>query len=176
LTTAFLGFKVDGTPASGSMPVAYVIGTGSTQFGTERMRVTAAGSVGIGTATPSSLLHVSGGDVRVTGGSFIDDGVTLFAPDYVFDPGYPLVPLPELADYIAREHHLPDTPSASDIKRDGLKLGEFQMQLLRKVEELTLYLVQQNRELAEQAALIDELRRRVESETESARQMGGQTP
>lgn len=59
----------------------------------EAMRITGGGLVGIGTTTPQNRLEVSGGNVRVTGGSFIDDGTTLNAPDYVFEDKYKLMSL-----------------------------------------------------------------------------------
>jgi hypothetical protein len=105
----------------------------------ERMIITNIGSVGIGTSSPSSRLHVNGGDIRVSGGSFIDDGTTLNSPDYVFEPGYDLMPLDELQMFIAREKHLPNVPSAREVKEGGLNLSQFQMRLLEKIEELTLH-------------------------------------
>lgn len=113
----------------------------------QRMIITNTGSIGIGTLSPASLLHVNGGDVRVTGGSFIDDGVTLNAPDYVFEPDYLLMPIEELGDFVAREKHLPNVPSAAEIKGNGLNISQFQMRLLEKVEELTLYLIDQQEEI-----------------------------
>jgi len=101
---------------------------------------------------PAARLHVKGGEVRVegnvrvVGGAFIDDSTTLNAPDYVFAPDYQLRPLNELAAYIARERHLPEIPSATEIQQQGLQLGEMQMRLLKKIEELTLYTLQQERQ------------------------------
>ncbi|HSF38410.1 MAG TPA: hypothetical protein VLT87_01380 [Thermoanaerobaculia bacterium] len=135
----------------GSKPL--ILGTSSTN----RVHITAAGSVGIGTTSPTSLLHVSGGDIRVQSGSFIDDGVTLNAPDYVFEPDYRLMPIEDLKEFVARERHLPNVPSAAEIKEKGLNLSQFQMRLLEKIEELALYTVTQHEQIKSQKARIDEL-------------------
>ena len=80
-------------------------------------------------------------------GEFIAGGTTLNVPDYVFEDDYPLLSLDELQAYVAREKHLPNVPSLLDIRSDGLNLSEFQMTLLEKVEELTLYTLAQQREI-----------------------------
>ncbi len=128
-------------------------------------RIYFAGNVGIGTSNPLDKLEVSGGNIRVTGGGFIDDGVSLDVPDYVFEEDYPLMSLDELRAYITREKHLPNVPSMKEIKKDGLNLSQFQMKLLEKTEELTLYTLvlqqeleaheQQNVELAARLASLE---------------------
>ena len=65
--------------------------------------------------------------------------------DYVFDTDYQLRSLPELEDYINTHHHLPDIPSASEVKQEGIGLGEMQATLLLKIEELTLHMIKQHK-------------------------------
>lgn len=117
---------------------------GSTQL-MQRMTIKSSGNVGIGTTSPTSRLHVNGGDIRVTGGSFIDDGVIL--ADYVFEPGYELMPIDELAEFISSHRHLPNVPNQEEVDREGLDLTEFATLLLEKIEELTLYTIAQGQEI-----------------------------
>lgn len=74
--------------------------------------------------------------------------VKLYAtwPDYVFDEKYSLLPLPELEKYIQQHKHLPEVPSAAEIDRDAIDLGSNQVLLLQKIEELTLYTIEQNKQ------------------------------
>lgn len=99
------------------------------------------GNVGIGTVTPSAKLDVNG-DLAVSGSVRIKDW-TLAVPDTVFDVEYRLPDLDEVREYVDLHRHLPDIPSAAEVQRDGLSIGEFSMKLLKKIEELTLYVVQQ---------------------------------
>jgi hypothetical protein len=55
------------------------------------------------------------------------------------------MPLDSLDRYIADNHHLPDVPSADSVTRSGVDLGDNQAQLLKKIEELTLYIIDQNK-------------------------------
>ena len=121
------------------------------------------GNVGIGTSSPISRLHVNGGDIRVSGGSFIDDGTTLNVPDYVFDETYKLMSLPELETFIRENKHLPNVPSASKVKNSGLNISEMQMRLLEKVEELTLYTLNQNKTITDLRAENDALAARLKA-------------
>jgi len=101
------------------------------------------GSVGIGTSNPSSKLEVNGGDIRVTGGSFIDDGTGLTVPDYVFEDNYKFLDLASLGNYIEKEQHLPGVPDMNDHKGWAkLSLQDRDMTLLEKTEENTLYILQ----------------------------------
>lgn len=126
---------------------------------TEFVTVLSSGNVGVGTTTPSSKLHVNNGDIRVSNGSFIDDGTTLNVPDYVFEDSYKLMSLDELKNFIRENKHLPNVPNVSDVKANGVNLSQFQMRLLEKVEELTLYTLaqhDQNEELKKRIAALEE--------------------
>jgi len=105
----------------------------------------ANGSVGIGTTTPKAKLAVNG--------DILAKKVTVSLnnlPDYVFNGEYYLRPLNEVEQYIQQNHHLPEVPSAEEVKKDGLNLGDNQATLLKKIEELTLYVIEQNKRLEQQ--------------------------
>ncbi len=81
------------------------------------------------------------GDLIILGSLTTAGGIT---PDYVFQPDYKLMPLDELSKHISQKHHLPNIPSAAEIKEKGsLNMSEMQMKLLEKIEELTLYTLDQ---------------------------------
>ena len=71
-------------------------------------------------------------------------------PDYVFGEHYRLPGLPEVGEYIHTHHHLPGIESAEEVKEKGIDVAEQQAALLQKLEEHTLYLVDQNKQLAGQ--------------------------
>jgi hypothetical protein len=101
------------------------------------------GTVGIGTINVgSNKLAVEG----TIGARKVVVTSTNPFPDYVFKPAYPLTPLDSLAQYILLYHHLPEIPSAESVAKNGIDLGDNQEALLKKVEELTLYIIQQNKE------------------------------
>lgn len=68
--------------------------------------------------------------------------------DYVFDKEYKLRPLTEVESFIKTNQHLPDVPSATDVVSCGLDLAEMDATLLRKIEELTLYMIDMKKEMA----------------------------
>lgn len=84
-------------------------------------------------------------------GGIMTDKVTIKSysqwHDYVFDSKYHLMPLPELKDFVAKHHHLPDVPPADDVIANGVEIGEMQGVLLKKIEELTLYTIQLQEQL-----------------------------
>ena len=77
--------------------------------------------------------------------------VTLSSPlgDFVFDEDYSLMTIYELHDFIKNNHHLPGVPSAKEVSTAGLNLGDMNNILLQKVEELTLYIIQQQKTIDE---------------------------
>ena len=82
-------------------------------------------------------------------------------PDYVFSKGYRLPPLSKLESYINANKHLPDVPSADQVKKQGIDVGETQAILLRKIEELTQYMIQQDKTLRKQQQQIRHLEKRL---------------
>lgn len=68
-------------------------------------------------------------------------------PDYVFEEGYRLTSLTDLEKYISQNKHLPDMPSAKKIESDGLELGEIVKLQQKKIEELTLHLIEKEKEI-----------------------------
>jgi hypothetical protein len=78
-------------------------------------------------------------------GEIVQNGTPIHPPDYVFEPDYALMSLDDLEAFISANKHLPNVPSATDIKRDGLNLTQMPMRLLEKIEELTLYTLDQHR-------------------------------
>lgn len=77
--------------------------------------------------------------------------------DYVFHKDYDLKPLSEVEAFIAKNGHLPNVPSAKQIKEEGLELGGMSVIQQEKIEELTLYLIQQNKKMAELEAKLEAL-------------------
>ena len=99
-----------------------------------------SGNVGIGTTNPAQKLSVNG---TIRAKEIIVD--TNWS-DYVFHPNYRLRPLSEVATYVGANHHLPEVPSEAEVQEKGISLGDMQSRLLAKIEELTLYVIQQERE------------------------------
>lgn len=113
--------------------------------GTTRMTILRSnGNIGIGTENPIHTLDVRGtiraNEIRVN----IPTGA-----DFVFEEKYQLRSLKDVEDFITQYQHLPEIPSAVEMEEKGLSINEFQIQLLQKIEELTLYTILQQKEIEE---------------------------
>ena len=140
--------------------------------------------MGVGTSTPNGMLHLfnpnlSGNDkvIIVEGGNGVVFEVRanghLYArevqvrlgtfPDYVFEDGYSLMPLDSVEAYIDQNKHLPNIPSASSVLNNGIGVGELQVKMMEKIEELYLYGIEQHRQnktlMEENQALKEEIYR-----------------
>lgn len=62
-------------------------------------------------------------------------------PDYVFANDYKLMPISELGNYVNKNKYLPNLPTASEVEKNGIGIGELQTKLVEKIEELTLYII-----------------------------------
>ncbi|MFM1879700.1 MAG: hypothetical protein RLZZ241_2566, partial [Bacteroidota bacterium] len=103
------------------------------------------GGVAVGTNT------IPAGFAMAVAGAVISEGVTVSLqgdwPDYVFDSEFSLPSLDQVARHIAEKGHLPNVPSADQIKKEGINLGEMNAILLQKIEELTLYALEQQKQI-----------------------------
>jgi hypothetical protein len=122
---------------------------------TNVLTITQAGNLSIGTSN-------SQGYMLAVAGSAIATSMTVKLqanwPDYVFKKKYRLPPLIEVKTYIDQNQHLPEMPSEQQVAKDGLNLGEMNKLLVKKVEEMTLYLIELNKQVEEQQKEIDQLK------------------
>jgi len=104
------------------------------------------------------------GDVVIGGDLYVNGGIPV--PDYVFEEDYDLMELEELGQYISENKHLPSIPSAEEVEKSGINMTELQLKLLEKIEELTLYTLQQEEMIRRQEesfqAQVDTLTARLE--------------
>ena len=77
--------------------------------------------------------------------------------DYVFDKNYTLMPVDSLSTYIKTHKHLPEMPTTKDVQNNGVDVGSNQTLLLKKIEELTLYIIEQHKQLAQQNKRLQKL-------------------
>jgi len=110
------------------------------------------GYVGIGTDNPKEMLSVNGKvrahEIKVE---------TTNWPDYVFKPNYQLLPLSDLESFVKTYNHLPEIPTASVIENDGLMLGEMNKKMIKKIEEMTLYIIDQQKLIEAQNKRLEKL-------------------
>jgi hypothetical protein len=138
-----------GTDAAGNIKwrdAATISGGGSSQWTTSASNIYyGTGNVGIGTT------NITDANYKL----FVETGIRTRKvkvdqstwPDYVFYQQYKLPSLIEVESFIKSNNHLPDVPSAAEVEKDGLNLGDNQAVLLKKIEELTLYLIDINKKV-----------------------------
>nr|WP_272151362.1 hypothetical protein [Tenacibaculum aiptasiae] len=146
------GSSADGLSVNGFDGISFSTGAGTRN---ERMRIKQNGNVGIGTIeTGNHRLAVEGSigareiKVEATGWS-----------DFVFEREYKLPTLKEVENHIKEKGHLKDIPSEAEVLKNGFYLGEMDSKLLQKIEELTLYTIQQEKELKNQKEEIAQLKK-----------------
>ena len=110
-----------------------------------QVTLTTAGALGIGTSSVPA-----GVKLAVDGKILCEEMEVQLSgdwPDYVFEETYDLMPFSDLEKAVEKEKHLPGIPSAADVAKNGVKVGQMQAQLVEKIEELTLYMIQMNKQL-----------------------------
>jgi hypothetical protein len=100
------------------------------------------GNIGIGVPSPAEKFEVNG-NIKARKIKVTQTGWS----DYVFEPSYRLRPLAEVDRFIKKNGHLPEVPSAKEVEMDGINIGDTQALLLKKIEELTLYIIDINTRL-----------------------------
>lgn len=123
-----------------SLLVGYT--SGGTDYGSNNVYI--SGSVGIGTTNSQGYKFAVNGKAIATAMT-----VKLYTawPDYVFDTNYNLPSLHTIKTFIDQNHHLPGIPTETEVYDSGLNLGEMDKTLVKKVEELTLYLIEKDNEI-----------------------------
>ncbi|KXX71239.1 hypothetical protein [Flammeovirga sp. SJP92] len=140
-------------------PLAFILN------GTEAMRMDYRGHVGIGTTNLSDFKLSVKGKIRA-------EEVKVYTgwADYVFEEDYHLKSLSEVEAHIKEYKHLPDVPSAKEVEENGVNVGETEAMLLRKIEELTLYTIEQQKLIEEQNEKISKLEK-LQSEIETIKEL-----
>ena len=133
------------------------------------------GNTGVGTYTPNAKFHVNGTQLiggnadRVAVGYNLSVAGKIIAeevkiqlkaswPDYVFGDKYKLMPIEDLEKSIRQNKHLPNIPSAAEVEKDGISLGDMNKRLIEKVEELTLYIIElknENKAMSERISKLE---------------------
>ncbi len=108
--------------------------------------------IGIGTTSPEHKLDIVG---TARAHSILVN--TQKTADFVFEPDYKLPTLDSIKTFVQENKHLPGIPSAKQMEKDGINVGDLQIDLLQKIEELTLHVIELDRINKEQQRMIDTL-------------------
>jgi len=114
----------------------------------------ANGNVSIGTTDPKGYKLAVAGNMIAESMKVKLQGTW---PDYVFKRDYELPTLEQTEKHIKEKGHLPGIPSEAEVKAEGIEVGDMNAKLLKKIEELTLYMIDQNKRLEQQEKKINEL-------------------
>lgn len=136
-------------------------------FGTDNKQRVYINNYGLHVANNlGEIINTTNTDIRLgVNGKIYATGVKIIMPvnnawpwpDYVFKQDYKLRTLAEVEHFIAANNHLPDVPSELEVKTDGIELATMDAVLLRKVEELTLYMIQLQKDNLEMKAKLEAL-------------------
>ena len=169
------GWSLSGN--AGTTPGNHFIGTTDNQRlvfkagNTESMTILPNGNVGIGTTNPQALLAVNGDiftkKIRITPNGW---------SDYVFEKDYRLPPLKEVAQFIREHHHLPDIQPAATVEKDGLDVGDHQVAILKKMEELTLYLIEQDKKIQQLTEKLEQQQATIRLQNARIEKLSGHSP
>ena len=131
-----------------------------------RLTIISNGNVGIGTTEPDAKLAVNG-NIHAQEVKVDMDGW----PDFVFEENHQLPNLEEVQQYIKEHGHLENIPSANDVEENGISLGQMNARLLQKIEELTVYTIEQDKQLKHHEIREKELQKQLSEQQESLRSL-----
>jgi hypothetical protein len=181
--TWFSGYLLKSASATKQLAVHYG-GEGNNAFNTNSLRFGRFTTSGSWEANPvifdldapdGSLIVKEDGKIGIGTGNTSDGNYRLYVEqgirtrkvkvdqaswaDYVFLPSYKLMTLPQVEAFIKKNGHLPEVPSEKEVAANGIDLGDTQTLLLKKIEELTLYIIEQGKKLERQGTEISELKK-----------------
>jgi len=156
--TTYNQIKINATPTGVAVPDFYaplvldndLSTTGNLMVSGAGNHYIENGNFGIGTKSPAEKLSVKGKiraqEIKVETANW---------PDYVFEKDYQLPSLDEIEQHIKEKGHLQGIPSAEEVKANGVELGEMNAKLLKKIEELTLIVIQLNKKVEQQSIKLE---------------------
>jgi hypothetical protein len=156
-TTIPLSYFVIRDVSMNQIPFAIAPTTGNVGIGTSAPKakldvngnIYSNGKIFIGMPDANTLTQIANYSLAVNGTAVFNKAkVSLYGnwPDYVFSPSYKLTPLDSIEQFITVNGHLPEMPKAKEVEKNGIDLGETQALLLKKIEELTLFAIEQNKQ------------------------------